>query len=209
MSDLSAKLSEMGLEEVHEEIHGCPLCILSESRNKAVPGAGPNDADIMFIGEAPGFHEDQQGLPFVGAAGSFLDELLESIGLDRKEVYITNIVKCRPPGNRDPKAGEIEACAPYLERQIDLIQPRMIVTLGRFAMEHFISEEKISRVHGKPRKMGGIIYYPLFHPAAALHQPRYREPIEEDFAKIPELLKQFDEIEDVGPEEDAEQLSLF
>lgn len=201
------------LTELNQQITTCQKCILGQSRTHAVPGEGPEDADIMFIGEAPGFHEDQQGRPFVGAAGRFLEELLASIGMTREDVFIANIIKCRPPGNRDPYSDEIEACRPYLDQQIELIKPRMVITLGRFSMEMFFPGQKISRIHGQPRKMGGVIYYPMFHPAAALHQPRYRSMIEEDMLKIPDILAEMDEIEDVGPADadlqSAEQLSLF
>ncbi|HID86533.1 MAG TPA: uracil-DNA glycosylase [Anaerolineae bacterium] len=197
------------LTELAKEIAVCERCILSQSRRNTVPGEGPEDADIMFIGEAPGFHEDRQGRPFVGAAGQFLNELLESIGLKREDVYITNVIKCRPPANRDPLVSEIEACWPYLERQIELIQPKMIVTLGRYSMERFFPGQKISRIHGRPRKMEGIIYYPIYHPAAALHQPRYRADVEADFQKIPQLLAEIEEMEETEPPPNAEQLSLF
>ena len=197
------------LTELAKEIAVCERCILSQSRRNTVPGEGPEDADIMFIGEAPGFHEDRQGRPFVGAAGQFLNELLESIGLKREDVYITNVIKCRPPANRDPLVSEIEACWPYLERQIELIQPKMIVTLGRYSMERFFPGQKISRIHGRPRKMEGIIYYPIYHPAAALHQPRYRADVEADFQRIPQLLAEIEEMEETEPPPNAEQLSLF
>lgn len=200
MSELSA---------LNQQVLNCQKCILARSRTHAVPGEGPENADIMFIGEAPGFHEDQQGRPFVGAAGRFLEELLASIGMTREEVFIANVIKCRPPGNRDPYSDEIEACKPYLERQIELIQPRMVITLGRFSMEMFLPGQKISRIHGQPRKIRGVIYYPMFHPAAALHQPRYRSMIEEDMLKIPDILAQMDAMDDAGPAESAEQLSLF
>ena len=196
------------LEKLYEEIRNCQKCRLAQSRTNPVPGEGPEDAELMFIGEAPGFHEDRQGRPFVGAAGRFLEELLASIGLRREEVYICNVIKCRPPGNRDPLKDEIEACAPYLDRQIKLIKPRLIVTLGRFSLGHFVPKASISKMHGKPIRVGGITCYPVLHPAAALHQPRWRSMIEEDFSRIPQLLEELDEIE---PEEEtkARQLSLF
>ncbi len=197
------------LAKLYEEIAACQRCILSQSRNKPVPGEGPEDAEIMFIGEAPGFHEDQQGRPFVGAAGRFLEELLASIGLKREDVYICNVIKCRPPGNRDPRPEEIEACRPFLDRQIELVKPKLIVTLGRFSMERYFPGAKITRIHGQPRKMGGIIYYPVFHPAAALHQPKWRRAVEEDFLKIPQLLAEMEEIAETERPEDVEQLSLF
>ncbi len=197
------------LTELYEEIARCQRCELAKSRTNTVPGEGPEDAEIMFIGEAPGFYEDQQGRPFVGAAGRFLEELLSKIGLKREDVYICNVLKCRPPGNRDPLASELEACRPFLERQIEIIKPKLIVTLGRFALTHFFPEAKITRVHGQPRKVGGVIYYPMYHPAAALHQPRWRSAVEEDFLRIPELLAKVEEMEEAQPPEQAEQLSLF
>jgi uracil-DNA glycosylase family 4 len=197
------------LAQLYEEISGCQRCLLAQSRKNAVPGDGPQDAQIVFIGEGPGFHEDQQGRPFVGAAGKFLDELLEGIGLGREDVYICNVVKCRPPGNRDPLPEEIEACKPFLEKQIETISPRMIVTLGRFSMERYFPGAKISQIHGQPRKIGGIIYYPMYHPAAALHQPKWRQVIKDDMSKIPQLLAQADSVAEVELPQDAEQLSLF
>jgi uracil-DNA glycosylase family 4 len=197
------------LEALHQEIRVCEKCILHHSRVKAVPGVGPVDAEIMFIGEAPGFHENQQGLPFVGAAGKFLDELLEKINLRRENVFITNVVKCRPPGNREPQTAEIEACRTYLDRQIELIKPKMVITLGRFSMARYFPNAKISQIHGQPRKMEGVIYYPMYHPAAALHQPALRRTVEEDMLKIPDLIAQIDEIVETQPPEQAEQLSLF
>jgi len=194
---------------LYEEIADCQRCILSQARKNAVPGEGPEDADIVFIGEGPGFHEDQQGRPFVGAAGQFLDELLESIGLRREDVYICNVIKCRPPGNRDPLPEEVEACQPHLDRQIEIIAPRMIVTLGRFSMERYFPGAKISQIHGQARKLQGIIYYPMYHPAAALHQPRWRPVVEEDMSRIPQLLAAADSIAEVELPRDAEQLSLF
>jgi DNA polymerase len=174
-----------------------------------VPGEGPADADIVFIGEAPGFHEDQQGRPFVGAAGRFLEELLEGIGMTRKDVYIANVIKCRPPGNRDPLPDEIEACKPFLDRQLDLIQPKLVVTLGRFSMARAFPKARISRIHGQPRKIGGIVYYPMYHPAAALHQPSLRRTVEEDMQCIPELLQQAEQMAESELPAQAEQLKLF
>jgi uracil-DNA glycosylase family 4 len=197
------------LETLNQQIAACKKCILHKSRVKAVPGVGPQKADIMFIGEAPGFHENQRGLPFVGAAGKFLDDLLEKIKLRREDVFITNVVKCRPPGNRDPQSSEIEACRPYLDRQIKLTQPKMIITLGRFSMARYFPNAKISQIHGKPRKIEGVIYYPMYHPAAALHQPSLRRTVEEDVLKIPDLLVQIDDMAESKRPEQAEQLSLF
>jgi len=198
------------LTDLYQEIRQCQKCILGQGRTNAVPGEGPEDADIMFIGEAPGFHEDRLGRPFVGAAGKYLDELLAKIGIRREEVYIANVVKCRPPGNRDPRPEEIEACRPYLDKQIEIIRPRIIVTLGRFSMQRYFPGASISRIHGRPKRVGGVIYYPMFHPAAALHQPRWRSLVEEDIMRIPELLSKLDEIEEEEPEiPQARQLSLF
>jgi DNA polymerase len=183
---------------------------LAQGRTKAVPGDGPENAAIMFVGEGPGFHEDRQGKPFVGAAGQFLNELLQSIGLQRTDVYITNVVKCRPPGNRDPQPDEIEACRAFLDRQIALIKPKVIVTLGRFSMARAFPNEKISAIHGKPRKVGDIVVVPMFHPAAALHQPSLRRTVEEDFAKLPKILADLEKVGEAAPPEDEpKQLSLF
>jgi len=201
-------LSELAY--LYEAIKICDNCILSQGRNNTVPGEGPENADIMFIGEGPGFHEDRQGRPFVGAAGNYLNELLAKIDLKREDVYITNVVKCRPPGNRDPQAEEIEACRSYLDKQIELIHPRLIVTLGRFSMQRYFPGASISRIHGQPKRVGNVIYYPMFHPAAALHQPRWRTLVEEDILKIPDLLSKLDEIKEQEPEiPQAEQLSFF
>lgn len=197
------------LTELAAEVSACTKCILHKSRVKAVPGEGPQHADIMFIGEGPGFHENQQGRPFVGAAGQFLEELLASIGLQREQVFITNVVKCRPPGNRDPLPEEIEACKPYLDRQIALIQPKVIVTLGRFSMARAFPNEKISSIHGRLKKIDGIVYVPMFHPAAALHQPSLRRTVEEDFKKLPQILAELDRVQNEEPPQTAQQLSLF
>jgi uracil-DNA glycosylase family 4 len=198
------------LTVLYEQVQVCEKCILAQGRTHAVPGEGPPDADIMFIGEGPGFHEDRQGRPFVGAAGNLLEELLASIDLTREEVYIANVVKCRPPGNRDPNPEEIAACRPYLDRQIDIVRPRLIVTLGRFSMQRYFPGASISRIHGQPKRVGNMIYYPMFHPAAALHQPRWRSMVEEDILKIPELLAKLNEIEEEEQNvPQAEQLSLF
>ena len=197
------------LETVAAEVASCTRCLLHRGRTKAVPGEGPPDAEILFIGEAPGFHEDQQGRPFVGSAGQFLDELLESIGLKREDVFITNVIKCRPPGNRDPLPEEMEACKPFLDRQVELLQPKVIVTLGRFSMARAFPKARISRIHGQPRKIGGIIYYPMYHPAAALHQPSLRRTVEEDMHRIPELIQQAAQIAETPITPEAEQLRLF
>lgn len=153
-----------------------------------MPGSGPANAEVFFLGEGPGAREDEIGRPFVGRSGKYLDQLLESVGLDRDRVFITNVVKCRPPSNRDPHVAEVEACAPYLERQLELIQPGLVVTLGRFAMRHFFSDGPISEIHGQPRRVNGTIYLPLYHPAAALYRGSLRGVVEEDFQRIPALL---------------------
>jgi DNA polymerase len=202
------KLSEF--TALYEEIKTCEKCILSQGRTNSVPGEGPEGAEIMLIGEGPGFHEDRQGRPFVGASGNFLEELLAKIDMKRTDVYIANVVKCRPPGNRDPQPAEIEACRPYLDKQIEMVRPRLIVTLGRFSMQRYFPGASISRIHGQPKRVGNVIYYPMFHPAAALHQPRWRSLLEEDILRIPELLAKLDEIEEEEPDlPQAEQLSLF
>ena len=204
------------LENIAAEVSACQKCPLHQTRTRAVPGEGPANAQIMFIGEGPGFHEDQSGRPFVGAAGNFLNELLESIGLKREDVFICNVVKCRPPGNRDPELAEIDACRPYLDRQIELINPKVIVTLGRYSMARWFPEARISHVHGKPRKVGQRMIVPMYHPAAALHQPSLRQAVVDDFNKLPQILGQAkshwqdsdQEGNDSAPPE-PQQLSLF
>ena len=166
----------------------CVLCTLAQTRKLAVPGEGPAPAPVMLIGEGPGRNEDEQGRPFVGAAGKFLEELLAAAGLQRAQVYITNVVKCRPPENRDPLPAEVAACAGYLERQIELVDPRVIVTLGRFSMARWFPLERISAIHGQARQFGARLVVPMFHPAAALHQPKIRPQLLEDFAKLPQLI---------------------
>lgn len=206
---------EQVLENVAEEVSVCTDCKLHHSRKLGVPGEGPVDAEIVFIGEGPGFHENIQGRPFVGAAGEFLEELLSTIGMTRDEVFITNVVKCRPPGNRDPQPGELEACSSYLDRQLRAINPKVVVTLGRFSMARYISNAKISEIHGQPIKVRGLLVVPFYHPAAALHRPSLRSVVEEDFAALPELIENVDEVptyqeEDLeDPNDQAEQLSLF
>lgn len=183
---------DSALEDLHREIRACRRCDLGRARTNAVPGDGRRDADIMFVGEGPGYHEDMQGLPFVGAAGRFLDELLAQAGIARAEVFITNVVKCRPPNNRDPQPEEIAACNEYLLAQIALIKPRAIFTLGRFALATLIDQKltAISKVHGKAYRKSGIVFVPLYHPAAALHNERLRDTIVEDIARAAALLRQ-------------------
>lgn len=199
------------LELVAQEARVCTKCRLNLSRKNAVPGEGPANADLMFIGEGPGFHENEQGRPFVGAAGQFLEELLASIELRREQVFIGNVVKCRPPGNRDPQPDEIEACAPYLERQIRAINPKVIVTLGRYSMARFMPNARISAVHGQARVINGRMVVPLYHPAAALHQPSLRRVVEEDFSALPACIHQARETpaEIQEPPADPQQLNLF
>ncbi len=203
------------LSEIEASIRTCTNCPLHLSRKHAVPGKGPADAKIMFIGEAPGFHENEHGLPFVGAAGTFLDSMLESIAMQRAGVYITNIIKCRPPRNRDPEPQEMQACKGYLEAQIGLIQPKVIITLGRFSMARYFPEGRISVIHGQARMVDGQLIIPMYHPAAALHQPSLRKVVEEDFMQIPALLEKSLQAgytpstrESATPDE-PEQLSLF
>jgi len=178
------------LELISRDVAACTRCALHTSRKMAVPGEGPVDAEIMCIGEGPGFHENEQGRPFVGAAGKFLEELLKAAGLKRSEVWIGNVVKCRPPGNRDPLPDELSTCNEYLERQIKAIDPSIIITLGRFSMAKFLPGAKISSVHGQMKKIGDRYVIPMFHPAAALHQASLKPAILADFAKLPEMLEE-------------------
>jgi uracil-DNA glycosylase len=175
------------------EVAGCTKCRLAQGRTQVVFGVGDARADLMFVGEAPGFHEDQQGKPFVGQAGKLLDKLLAGIGLRRDQVYVANVLKCRPPGNRDPQPDEIQACEGHLFRQIELIEPKVVATLGNFATKLLSGKPTgITRVHGteQPTTLGGrrVVLYPLYHPAAALYTPAMLKVLEEDFARLPELL---------------------
>ncbi len=202
------------LKIVANEVRGCTRCGLAAGRKKAVPGEGPANAEVMLIGEGPGFHEDQQGRPFVGPSGEFLNELLASAGFNRADVFIANVVKCRPPGNRDPLPEEIAACAGFLDRQIALINPKVIITLGRYSMARFFPGGKISAIHGKARRVDGRVVVAMFHPAAALHQPSLRDAIEEDFRNLRQIVadaqKQAEAKAAAKPDKDeAEQLSLF
>jgi len=206
------------LKEVAAEVSVCTKCDLCKGRTKAVPGEGNPHAKVMFIGEGPGFHEDKQGRPFVGPAGQFLEELLASINLKRADVFITNVVKCRPPGNRDPLPAEIDACNGYLDRQIAAIDPQFIVTLGRFSMAKFFGGEKISAIHGRARKIDGRICIAMYHPAAGLHQQSLKESIRSDFKKIPLVIAEAERLAAEGKlkaeppkakEEPPEQLALF
>jgi DNA polymerase len=178
-----ASFAELRL--VADEIRACTACPLHRSARQAVPGDGTAESGIFFLGEAPGYHEDLQGKPFVGAAGQFLDELLAGIGLDRRKVFITNVVRHRPPENRDPLPEEISACDVWLRRHLEVLQPRVIVTLGRHAMGKFFPGESISRIHGKPRRTAdGLVIFPVYHPAAALHQPALRDALHADFTAL-------------------------
>jgi len=200
---------EQALEDIHAQVRACTRCPLHVGRTHAVPGDGPVNATLMFIGEAPGFHEDQQGIPFVGAAGRFLNELLQKASIDRGMVYITNVIKCRPPGNRDPLIEEVNVCAPFLEQQIEIINPQVIVTLGRHSMNRAFPDEKISIVHGQPRKVNNRVYFPMYHPAAALHQPSLRSTVATDFDRLRALLDGQLTPEEFTPPPEVEQLSLF
>ena len=208
------------INDVAELVRSCTRCGLSHSRKNAVPGEGPYNAEILLIGEGPGFHENEQGRPFVGAAGKFLDDLLQNAGLVRKEVFITNVVKCRPPQNRDPLPEELAACDGYLERQIGAMNPLVIVTLGRFSMGRFLPNVKIGEVHGQARWVKERLIVAMYHPAAALHQPALKSTVEQDFSKLPEYIKMAHQKRDqvfraaekarMAEEEEAPtQLSLF
>ena len=204
---------------IRHQIEQCQACPLAAGRLNVVPGEGPANSEIMFIGEGPGFHEDRQGKPFVGPAGNFLDELLGYAGLKRSEVFITNVVKCRPPENRDPQPEELAACRQYLDAQIAAINPRIIVTLGRFSMARFIEDGKISRIHGYPHKVYNRIMITMYHPAAALHQPALKDALIQDFSRLRDLMNQptpslmeqnyTESTESPTKENPPEQLSLF
>jgi DNA polymerase len=209
--------AEETLAQVAKEVAVCQKCVLHHSRKKSVPGEGPAHSEIMFIGEGPGFHENEQGRPFVGAAGNFLNELLAQAGMKREDVWIGNVVKCRPPGNRDPLPEELAACNEYLERQIAAINPKIIITLGRYSMAKYMPGAKISAVHGQMRRSGNRFVIAMFHPAAALHQASLKPAIMKDFAQLPSLLEQAGKaliqpgpaVETSTPDEEPKQLSLF
>jgi len=210
---------ELILREVAGEVRQCTKCGLADSRKNAVPGEGPANATLMFIGEGPGFYENEQGRPFVGQAGKFLDELLESAGLKREKVYITNVVKCRPPGNRDPQDTELAVCAFFLERQIQAIDPLVIVTLGRFSMARYFQTAKISVIHGQSAWVEERMIVPMYHPAAGLHQASLRPVIQRDFVQLPKMIENARQQREInasrkdtpssGSAEDATQLSFF
>jgi uracil-DNA glycosylase len=210
------------LRQYAEETAGCTRCVLAQGRTQVVFGSGSPDAELMFVGEAPGFHEDQQGVPFVGQAGKLLDRLLEGIGLTRADVFVANVLKCRPPGNRDPLPDEIAACEPHLFRQIELIEPAVVATLGNFATKLLSGRPAgITRVHGQEQEVTlgtrSVLLYPLYHPAAALYTPSMLKVLEDDFARIPHLLEHSAGAPEVEPEADASaaqdvesvQLGLF
>jgi DNA polymerase len=201
-----------GLAILYDQVRTCKKCDLSKGRTNAVPGEGPENAEIMFIGEAPGFHEDREGRPFVGAAGKYLDELLALIGMKREQVYICNVIKCRPPQNRDPLPEEMDACKPYLDAQIASLKPKVILTISRFAMARWFPGKKISEIHGKPKKFENLVVLPMYHPAAALHQPSLKRVLGEDFKRVPQILKELaclSEEPDEKPKPPPEQLSMF
>ena len=209
--------AEGTLKQIAQEVSVCKKCTLHKNRKKAVAGEGPANAEIVFIGEGPGFHENEQGRPFVGASGKFLDNLLAQAGVTRHDVFIANVVKCRPPDNRDPQTKELEACDQYLERQIETINPSIIVTLGRFSMRKFMKDAKISQIHGEMQKIDGRYVIPMFHPAAALHQAALKPTILADFARLPGQLNEarkalgrpVRKIKKTEPKEDPKQLELF
>lgn len=181
---------EQTLNEIAVQVRNCAKCVLHHSRKNGVPGEGLATAELMFIGEGPGFYENEQGRPFVGQAGKFLDELLKEAGYHREQVFIANVVKCRPPENRDPMPEELAACAEYLDRQIEVINPRVIVTLGRISMGKFLFGARISEIHGKPVWVNERLIVPMYHPAAALHQPSLKGTVIEDFRKLPAVIDQ-------------------
>ncbi len=199
------------LQQIANEIRSCTACRLHLSRKNPVPGEGPVNCDIMFIGEGPGFHENEQGRPFVGAAGRFLEELLASIGRTRNQVFIGNVIKCRPPGNRDPQVDEIDACSSFLDRQIQVINPKLVATLGRFSMARFFPKARISNFHGQAKWILGRLVVTMYHPAAALHQPSLKKQVELDFLRLPEYIEQAQKYSYVQEDssDEPEQLSLF
>ena len=210
MSESGTDAPDSPLAVVAAEVSRCTACRLHQSATRGVPGEGPENARIMFVGEAPGYHEDRQARPFVGPAGKLLEELLAGIGLRREDVFITNVVKHRPPSNRDPLPEEIAACRPFLERQIGLIGPEIVGLLGRFAMEQFMPGARIGQAHGKPRRLGDRVFVPLVHPAAALHRGDWRPLLESDFLALRRVLDDADAAAAETPKPpDAEQLTLF
>lgn len=215
MPNLSPMIPSSVLNQLHDTIRSCKLCGLHATRTQAVPGTGPCPADIMIVGEAPGFNEDRQGEPFVGAAGKLLDTLLARISLSRADVYITNVLKCRPPMNRDPMPNEAEACSPYLKQQLEMVRPKVVLILGRHALERLMpGQGSISRVHGSLVKRGDIAYVPLYHPAAALHNGSLVADLEHDFDRVKQYLDKLlapppPPLRVEAPKQEAEQLRLL
>ena len=197
------------LESLSAAVKVCERCALHVGRTNAVPGEGSVDARTVFVGEGPGFHEDQQGRPFVGQAGNLLNEMIEAIGMRRSDVFIANLLKCRPPNNRDPEPREAAACFPYLDQQLALIEPRLVVLLGRYALNAFFPEARISRARGVARRLNGRTFLPVYHPAAALRQFKLRDVLAEDFRMIPKLLADFSSGQVDPPPSSTRQLSLF
>lgn len=210
------------MQEIAKQVSVCEKCNLHFSRKHSVPGEGPVNAQVLFIGEGPGFNENEMGRPFVGQAGKFLDELIGHAGFKREDVFITNVVKCRPPENRDPLPDELAACAVYLDRQIETINPDVIVTLGRFSMAKYFPMARISAIHGKPAWVNNRLIVPMFHPAAALHQPLLKSSIVADFVALPKAIEEAQKKKQTQvsmknepannnshDEEPAEQLKLF
>jgi len=185
----SSNYSWNSLDELATAVRSCANCALHETRTNAVPGSGSSKAEILIIGEGPGFNEDQQGLPFVGRSGKLLDELLAAVPMSRDDIFITNVVKCRPPDNRDPLPEEVAACRAYLERQLELINPKVIVTLGRVSMLRYYPQGKISEDHGKILEWEGRILFPLYHPAAGLRNPEIKQELQKDVLKLPEAVR--------------------
>jgi len=212
---LSAPAERRELDRLHETIRSCKNCGLHATRTQAVPGVGPCPANVMIVGEAPGFNEDRQGEPFVGAAGKLLDTLLARIGLSRADVYITNVLKCRPPMNRDPMPNEVESCSPYLKRQLELVQPKVVLILGRHALERLMpGQGSISRIHGSLIRRGDVAYVPLYHPAAALHNGALVADLEHDFDQLKRYLDQLlapppPPVPVAAPKPESEQLRLL
>lgn len=214
MSD-SLQSRQAQLAAIASEVAACDQCPLHGlGRTRTVPGAGPADADIMFIGEAPGFNEDKKGIPFVGRSGQYLNYLLGTVGLSRDDVFIANVIKCRPPENRDPNTDELAACKAYLDRQIAVIDPKVIITLGRFSMARYFPGARITRIHGQHKRQDGRIYFPMFHPAAALRNPNLRSEMEADMQKVMALIAAANTadvpVEEVLPDDEPPvQLTLF
>lgn len=201
----------MTLEDLNNQTLKCEKCALTKTRMNIVPGEGNPKAEIMFIGEGPGQKEDELGRPFVGQAGKLLDKLIESIGLKREDVFIANVVKCRPPGNRDPLPDEVEACRYWLDKQVEIIKPRLIILLGRHSMNRFLPNLRISVDHGKPKRRYGQVYFPIYHPAAALYRNGLLEDLKKDFKKIPKILEMIKEGKmdgDKDSKKEVEQVSL-